>query len=234
MADLTNENLEPEFDWHVYADATCAGLSVLIPIPLVDLVFEGVFRRRIPSSIARYRKAPIAPDARRQFVKSLSGPLSLQGCVVAVFTVIKYILRRIWRKIIYIFAVKDAATALTEYWHRAALIDHMVRIGHLAQGADIQLAAQVFTQVLREIDPSPLIGLARETVANAHRVLRLLLRARKLGASEVTRSLGEVMSSHWRLAEASLLATTLRYNRDYAEEVRRRRTSDAQAGIIER
>lgn len=226
MEEQMPENPDPEFDWHIYSDATCAGLSVLIPIPLVDLVFELVFRRRIPAAIARYRRVDIGAETRRQFMGSLRGPFSMEGCLSATFAVIKYILRRIWRKIIYIFAIKDAATALTEYWHRAALIDHMIRIGHLAPGSDIQLAAQTFAKVLREIDPSPLMGLARETVANAHRVLRLLVRARRLGASTVTRSLGELMFSHWRVAEASLRATTLRYNRDYAAEALRRRDQD--------
>jgi hypothetical protein len=210
---------DPASDWQVYADATCAGLSVLIPLPLVDLAFEVLFRRRIPQTIVGYRKAEVAPGTRRQFVRSLSTPFSLEGCLTALVAVVKYLARRIWRKIIYIFAVKDAVTALTEYWHRAVLLDHMVRIGHLGPGADIGLAARVFSGVLRDIDPSPLSGLARETVANANRVVRLLLRARRLGAEEVTRSIGEVMSSHWRLASTSLEATTHLYNVRYAADV---------------
>jgi hypothetical protein len=43
------------FDWEVYANATFAGLAVLIPIPLVDWVFEEVFRRRMPAAIITYR-----------------------------------------------------------------------------------------------------------------------------------------------------------------------------------
>jgi hypothetical protein len=125
----------------------------------------------------------------------------------------------LWRKIIYIFAVKDSTTALTEYWHRAFLVDHMARAGHLDQGADTDLAVRVFRHVLHEIDPSPLTGLARQTVANVRHVLRLLVRARRLGAAEVTRSLGEVLSSHWRVAESSMRETAILYNRLYAAEV---------------
>ena len=133
--------------------------------------------------------------------------------------VVRYILRRLWRKIIYIFAVKDATTALTEYWHRAFLIDHMVRAGHLAPDVDTGLAVRVYRHVLQEIDPSPLTGLARQTVANSRHVLRLLIRARRLGAAEVTKSFGEVFSSHWKVASASLVATAQRYNARYAAEV---------------
>ncbi|MBD3854304.1 MAG: hypothetical protein IFJ96_05930, partial [Acidobacteria bacterium] len=128
---------------------------------------------------------------------------------------VKYVLRRIWRKIIYIFAVKDATAALTEYWHRAFLIDHMVRAGHLDPGADTDLALQVSVDVLRDIDPSPLMEMARQTVANVHHVFRLLVRARRLGAAEVTRSLGEVLSSHWKVAEDSMETTARLYNERY-------------------
>ena len=133
--------------------------------------------------------------------------------------VVRYILRRLWRKIIYIFAVKDATTALTEYWHRAFLIDHMTRAGHLAPGADTDLAVRVFRDVLHDIDPSPLTGLALQTVANVQHLLRLLVRARRLGAAEVTKSMGEVLSSHWRVAEDSLNASTDHYNALYRAEL---------------
>jgi hypothetical protein len=212
----------PQFDWRIYSDATCAGLSVLIPLPLVDIVFETVFRRRIPGAIAKIRLRPIAPDVRRRLGRGVDGPFSLSGCVAVPIAVGKYILRRLWRKIIYIFAIKDATTALAEYWHRANLTDHMVRAGHLESGADTDLALEVYAAVLRSIDPSPLMSLARQTVANARRVLRLLIRARRLGATEVTRSLGDVMSSHWKETEKSFRAVEDHYNMRYSEGVRER------------
>jgi hypothetical protein len=213
------ENSKSDLDWRIFSDATCAGLSVLIPLPLVDIVFETIFRRRIPATVAKVRRREMASEVRRKLGRGLDGPLSLSGCLAIGLAAVRYVLRRIWRKIIYIFAVKDAATALTEYWHRAFLIDHMVRAGHLDPGADTDLAMQVSMGVLRDIDPGPLMGLARQTVANAHHVFRLLVRARRLGAAEVTRSLGEVLSSHWKVAEDSMYATADQYNRRYAAEV---------------
>jgi hypothetical protein len=56
-------------------------------------------------------------------------------------------------------------------------------------------------------------------VVNVRHVLRLLIRARRLGAAEVTRSMGEVLSSHWRVAESSMQETAVLYNRWYAAEV---------------
>lgn len=213
---------DPNDKWQIYADATCAGLAVLIPLPFVDIAFETVFRRRIPATIARVRKRELAPDVRRKLGRGLDGPLVLSGCISIGLATVKYVLRRIWRKIIYLFAVKDAAAALTEYWHRAFLIDHMVRAGHLDPEADTDLALQVSTGVLRDIDPSPLMGIARQTVANVQHVFRLLIRARRLGATVVTRSLGELLSSHWAVAEESLQETVSLYNERYRIAVLRR------------
>ncbi|MFV2072399.1 MAG: hypothetical protein ACC742_07070 [Thermoanaerobaculales bacterium] len=224
MADSTND--AGALDWRIFADATCAGLSVLIPLPLVDILFETIFRRRIPGTIVSVRRREVAPDVRRRLGQSVDGPLSLSGCLAIGLAAAKYVLRRIWRKIIYIFAVKDATTALTEYWHRAYLTDHMIRAGHLDPCADADLALRVSMDVLRAIDPSPLMGLARQTVANAHNVFRLLARARRLGAAEVTRSLAVLQASQWQMAEASLKSTVVRYNERYRAEIAARETSE--------
>ena len=213
---------DQHFDWHIYADATCAGLSVLIPLPLVDIAFETVFRRRIPGTIGKTRDCEIDRTTRIALARPLEGWLSVSGCLAVPVMIVRYILRRLWRKIIYIFAVKDATTALTEYWHRAYLIDHMTRAGHLDPGTDTKLAVGVFRYVLDQIDPSPLTGLARQTMASVQHVMRLLVKARRMGASEVTQSLGDVLASHWRVAEASLRSTADLYNGFYAAEVERR------------
>jgi hypothetical protein len=42
-----------------------------------------------------------------------------------------------------------------------------------------------------------------------------------MGASEVTKSLGEALASHWRVAEASLRSTAELYNGFYAAEIER-------------
>lgn len=209
------------FDWHIYADATCAGLSVLIPLPLVDIAFETIFRRRMPATIVKTRGSELDPTTRVALARPVDGLLSASGCLAVPLMIVRYVLRRLWRKIIYIFAVKDATTALTEYWHRAFLIDHMTRAGHLDPNTDTKLAVRVFRHVLDQIDPSPLTGLAKQTMANVHHVLRLLVRARRIGASEVTKSLGDVLASHWRGAESSMRSTAELYDGFYAAEVER-------------
>jgi hypothetical protein len=41
---------QSEFTWAIYGDATLAGLSALLPIPILDDVIEQRFRRRMPTS----------------------------------------------------------------------------------------------------------------------------------------------------------------------------------------
>ncbi len=198
------------------------------------MVFETVFRRRIPGTIARARRREVALPVRRRLGRGVESAVSMQGCLKLVFVGVRYVLRRIWRKVIYIFSIKDSATALSEYWHRAYLIDHMVRAGHLEEDVDTDLAVEVFNRTLREADLSPLMGLARQTVANAHHVLRILTRARRLGAAEVARSLGDVLASHWKGAEASLVGVGEDYNRRYVLELEARAAAGRLSGIVRR
>ncbi len=223
-------NPTSDFDWHIFADATCAGLAVLIPLPLVDLVFEALFRRRMPGAIARTRGRPLEPALRRQLGRGADRPLSLEGCLSLVVKAMLYVLTRIWRKIIYILAVRDSVTAISRYWHRAFLIDHMLRAGHLEPAVDTELAVRVFRRTVQATDPGPLTGLARQTVASSRRVLRLLLEARRLGAATVTRELGQILDSHWDLAADSLAATAERYNRLYRAELDTRAAASGAAG----
>ena len=206
-----------DFDWRVYADATCAGLTALIPIPLVDLFFERAFRRRMPNAIARARGARVDLRDRVLLGRGAGGCLSAAGCVALPIAGIRYLARRLWHKVIYVLAVADAASLVSEYWHRAYLMDHMIRAGHLGEGADRDWAILVFGQVLREADTSPLIGLARQVVAASSRILRTLSRARRRGAAAQTESLGEILRSHWGAAQRSLEAVALRYNELYAQ-----------------
>ncbi len=204
------------FDWRVYSDATAAGLTALIPLPLVDLAFESTFRRRMPAAIARVHDRSVQPMVRSQLGKGSNRFFSPAGCLTLPFFAVKYLLRRIWRKVVYVLAVADAASLVSEYWHRAYLLDHMVRSGHLDAGAETDRAVRVFHHVLRETDTRPLVGLARQVVAATSRVGRLLLRSRRRGSAEATESLGEIFRSHWSAAERSLRAVAIRYNDLYA------------------
>jgi len=73
----------------------------------------------------------------------------------------------------------------------------------------------VFESVMRDADTGSLTGLARQTVASTHRVLRLLVRARRRGAVDEADSLSAILRSHWDAAEGSLERLAVQYNEAY-------------------
>src|SRR5690606_4251528 len=123
------------FDWRVYADATFAGLSALIPFPLVDLVFEQFFKRRMVGVIARQRGQRLSPAAKSSLNRL---GCSWQSCLLFVPWLFYKLLTLLSRKILYFLAVKEAVDNLNYYWHRAFLIDYMVWAGHLDESASPQ------------------------------------------------------------------------------------------------
>lgn len=207
------------FDWRIYAEATCAGLTALLPLPFVDLAFEAYFRRRMPATIARVRKQDLADGARRRLGRGLGKLISLEGCLAVPLGVVRYVVKKLWRKIVYVFAIADATSLVSAYWHRAYLLDHLVRAGHAAPDVDWPRSAAVFERVLAETDTGPLMGLARQTVASVHRVFRLLVLARRRGAAAETESLSTILRSHWDAAERSLADVAVRYNAEYARSL---------------
>lgn len=208
-----------KFDWRIYADATCAGLTALLPIPFVDLGFEAYFRRRMPVSIAKARDREMAPGARRRLGRAHGPWISIEGCLALPLAVVRYTVRKLWRKVVYVFAIADAAKQVSAYWHRAYLLDHIICGGHTGSDVDWRRSTAVFEKVLEETDTRPLMGLARQTVSSVHRVLRLLVRARRGGAAEETESLSTILASHWDAAEGSLDRVALRYNEEYARSL---------------
>ncbi len=213
------ENSNDVMDWHVYADATCAGLSALIPIPFVDLVFEFIFRKRMPGVISKVRGIELDPAAKTELGRSQSDLLSTKGCLMLPVKLAVVILKRIWRKLIYIFTVADAVNQLSDYWHRAYLLDHVIRSGHTAPGVDIDRTVEVFDRVLEEADTSGLLGLARQVVVGAKHVPMLLRQARRGNAERVTQEQETILNSHWDTMEKSLRKVALAYNEAYLVDV---------------
>ncbi len=219
---MPNSDAKPHhttFDWRIYAEATCAGLTALLPLPFVDLAFEAYFRRRMPTTIAKVRKQDLADGARSRLGRGLGKLISLEGCLALPLGVARYIVKKIWRKIIYVFAIADATSLVSAYWHRAYLLDHLIKAGHLGPEVDWPRSTAVFEKVLEETDTGPLMGLARQTVASVHRVFRLLVLARRRGAAEETESLSTILRSHWDAAESSLMETAVRYNAEFARSL---------------
>lgn len=202
------------FDWPIYADATFAGLSVLIPIPILDWLFEQFFRRRMVATIARRRGRPVPPDVRRQLNPSRQGCMA--GCLSLGLTGIIALVKRTSRKILYVLTIKDATDQLSFYWQRAFLIDRMLELGHLDSPATAAIAGQAMDQVLAA-SAGPMRQLAQQVIMGTRHVFGTLLRARRGREDEVVQQAKSRMSSGWAGFEGALAALAIRYDQAYQQ-----------------
>jgi hypothetical protein len=199
-------------DWRVYADATCAGLTPLIPLPFLDLAAEAVFRRRIPGAVAQARGVELAPGATRLLSRGHEQWLSLDGCLKIPLFVFKYVAKKLWRKVIYVFAIADAVEQTSLYWHRAFLTDHIIRGGHASAGADLDRTGRVALETLRRSDTGALKTLAKTLIRQSGRILRTLRRSRRQGAEAHTTEFEAFFREHWTTIQRSLFSVAVLYN----------------------
>src|SRR5687767_4928057 len=94
-----------DFDWSRYADATLAGLSVLIPIPFVDDAFEAFFRKRIPGAVAQSRGRALSGEVRAVLEEEDAVG---SGCATLPARLVIGLFKRLSRKLLYFLTVKQA------------------------------------------------------------------------------------------------------------------------------
>ncbi|MDX1663085.1 MAG: hypothetical protein R3272_04780 [Candidatus Promineifilaceae bacterium] len=210
------EQPQTSFEWGVYADATFAGLSVLIPIPLLDLLFERWFRQRMPRSIADERGRRLPPEVLD--ILNRGEGCSTASCLTLPIWLLFQLLKRLSRKILYFFTIKEAGDTLSHYWHRAFLINYMLDLGHLADAAEAHRAQAALEQTLDEIETSPLNQLAREVIRQTGRTLRTLLRVARRGEeNEVIARDRAIMRSAWSDFGGYLRGVAAQYWDNYQE-----------------
>lgn len=165
-----------DFDWLVYADATFAGLAILLPFPFVDSWLESYFRRRMPGDIAR-RRGRALPRAAIREVNRARGEGLLRGCLLWPFEQVIYLIRNMYRTLVYVFTVVDATDKLSHYWHRAFLLDYMILRGHLDTVEQAAVAGEALRRVLHTTETSPVRNLAEEIINFAGTHVRGLIRS---------------------------------------------------------
>jgi hypothetical protein len=183
------------FDWSIYADATLAGLSTLIPLPLIDLFFEWLFRRRMLGSIARRNGRQLQPQVARRLNRGRFG--CWPGCFVWPIMLVIQFIKRLYRTVLYFLTVKSATDRLSYYWHRAFLLDYMIRRGDLDDPVEAELAAAALEQILANSAASPTTQLAQQIVSGMSHALRSAwrwLRRREDAALDAAR---ETMARSW-------------------------------------
>lgn len=205
-----------EFSWSIYRNATLAGLAVLIPIPIIDWIFEEFFRRRIPGSIARRRDQPLDPVVISTLNKNDEGCGST--CLMLPIMGIFMLLKSISRKLLYFLTVKEATDKISYYWHQAFLIDYMLLLNHLDDPASAQTARLAMRQVLKTAaGTSPLLQLARQIVANTRHILRSLRKARRGAEDEMIVQQKLQMTRRWDDFADYFKALAADYLRAYEE-----------------
>lgn len=209
-----------EFDWLVYADATFAGLAILIPIPFVDALLEEFFRRRMPRDIARRRGRTLSPAVLR-VINRRRGDGCLSGCLMLPLQLIIYVLRNLYRTVVYVLSVYDASEKLSYYWHRAFLLNYVIGRGHLDDVARATIAAQAMHRALETTQTSPMLNLAGEVIEFARHRLRGLVRTiyrfvrRKEETAEVKRT-RTTIAEQWAEFRDYLIELAARYDAMYS------------------
>jgi hypothetical protein len=201
--------LETKFDWGLYVDATFAGLSILIPIPLLDLFFEWFFKRRMPQAIAK-RNGRSLDKYTIQYLNQ--SQWSCWGCLTWPVALVLLFLKRTYRTILYFLTIKDAADNLSFYWHRAFLLDFMVRRGDLDDEDVSKTAALAMHTVLENLTISPLTQLAQQVVSEASHIIRTVWRwLRRHKEDEVVEGARSQMANAWDDFSAYLEEIAERY-----------------------
>lgn len=204
---------QTKFAWPIYADATLAGLSVLIPIIGLDWVFETIFRRRVPGAIAKYRQLPLADFAKDALNQSDKGCWATCLTLPLVLTI--GLLKRLSRKLLYFLTVNEAADNVSYYWHRAFLVDYMLLAHHLDTPESAQIARQAMDEVLETTITSPLHQLAEQVVRHTRHILRTLWRARKGKEDEMLQQKKSIMLEHWRDFDIYFKELAVQYEQTY-------------------
>lgn len=200
------------FELPIYADATLAGLAPLVPVPLLDMWLEERFRRRMARRIAQHRGRQLAPAAAQAL--DTSG----RGLVVALaLFMLKLPLRLLLKlvgKLVYVLAVKEATEKLSYYWQRAFLIDRMLQLGHLEDGASARLAQQAMQQTLERV-PSPLRSLASQLAQRVWSLHPFRSRTPEAGIAAAAAEQRGLVERQWAAYEGFLLQLASQYDQSY-------------------
>ncbi len=225
-----------DFDWLIYADATFAGLAILIPFPFVDALVEEYFRRRMPRDIARRRGRTLSPAVLRRVNRRRAGDGRLRGCLMLPLNLIIYVLRNLYRTLVYFLTVYDAGEKLSFYWHRAFLLDVMIGRGHLDNPRSAETAAEAMHEVLRATETNPMINLARQIIETARHQIRGLLGAiyrfvRRREETDEFKRKRQTIAEQWAEFHDYLLDLAARYDEMYRVLEQRREQAIQQSAV---
>jgi hypothetical protein len=126
------------------------------------------------------------------------------------------LVQRLSRKLLYFLTIKEATDTLSQYWHRAFLLDYMLAAGHLETEDSAHIAAQAMEQVLTTTS-SPLTQLARQVIAQTRHIWQTLLGARRGQEDDVIEQTRAQLEERWGDFAGYFEAVAVRYEHHYRE-----------------
>ncbi len=215
--------------------AVLAGLCPLIPIPFLDDVLAGMFRARMIRGLvadAGLRPEPLQAD----LLAFEPLPIRLLGCL---FGLIWAVVRKLFRKIVYIFAVKDCVDTASRVMHHGWLFQYALTEGILNQqtfddgNEAIRHVRDAIRTATDRVDPRPVnkalrqvfLG-SRSLVKGAARAVGQILRgggANRRDSEATDRAVSDLETRQVGEVERILdeLVTTLKGSASYRENLER-------------
>lgn len=152
--------------------AVLVGLTPLIPVPFVDDVAKGYFRRRLVRQLASSNGRALSAEELDALTKEGDGGC-VRGCLVAA---VVYPLKKVFRKVFYFLEWKRAADLTSQTYHFGYLVDQALRRGadgrallDLRSPADVGAA---IAAVVREAPIKPVEGAVSATFSQSRKILR--------------------------------------------------------------
>jgi hypothetical protein len=167
-----------------------AGLCPLIPLPFVDDWAESLVRRRAVRDRLRGGGLQVTPGDV-DVLAGLERPAPARGCLRQLFLwpllkLAVYLVRKVFRKVIFVLAVHDAVNAAASLFHDVWLLTVAVDAGALGAAPGQRLdrdhlrrVRKVMDEVVQDVDRRPLERAVRRSFAGSRRLA--LAAARHLG-----------------------------------------------------
>lgn len=172
----------------VITHAVLAGLTPLIPIPLLDDLVKSYFQRRMVRSLAQAHGVQLDAETIAALTKEHGGKGCLGGCLGQVF-ILPF--KLIFRKIFFFLEWKRAVDLTSHTYHQGYLLDYALREGWLggqtqanARGANIMGTA--IEEVCREAPIKPVETAIKVAFKQSKSMLRAGAKVLERGLKQVT------------------------------------------------
>lgn len=152
---------------------TLASLTPLIPVPFLDdKVLAWVRRKQVRETLERSGLQP-EPGAVRVLAGDEDPRSALAGClrltlVLPLLKISYYILRKLFRKIVFFLLIKDSVDQFSESFQENLLLHRAIELGALGSPERIR---QAMLETRRTVNPRPVERVVRKIYRGSRRLL---------------------------------------------------------------